>query len=518
MSFWDRAIAWLAETFPFGRRRDVRRMRSECLSLARLVEAEPGSTLSEEYVRLIDGASLPQLEVLTRMFREKATRRMKGMELPETGRSSVEGTFADRLGSSLSFWGSVSPVVSFEMLAILKHLHVYNPDLSQYVSNVVNLANTGHQLTVDASSSRRAEAAIKRLNEAASRLYSAGAGVDGLINSYLAQIAWSGALSSEDVVNFAGRRVEKVVLVPVEQIRFRYLDGEYVAHQQPGVGAGLSRSPLGLIRLNPETYRYYALQTVENSPYARPPASAAVASITGPQTDMLENIKFVAKKLGILGLVSMVIEKPPRDDNETADAYHARAQRYLAAVGAAAEKLTHKGLIVTYDDQKVEHSNVTSDARGAYDIFRMNEEQVFSGLGTFPAFHGHTDSTTETYADVVYNFMLAQAANVQRLVKRRQERTYMLDLRLGGVEMDGVSLSFNKAHARDPLSEAQAEQVRTDVALKKAEKGVISPDHAAQELGYDSAWDAGLMSADSEAAKKLQKVARRDGFAGGGRF
>lgn len=441
-------------------------------------------------------------------------RRVAGAgELPETGRSSVESTLADRLDSSLSFWGSVSPVVSFEMLAVLKHLHVFNPDVSQYVSNVVNLANTGHQLTINASSTRRAEAAIRRLNESASRLYPSGAGVDGLINSYLAQIAWSGALSSEDVVNFAGRRVEKVVLVPVEQIRFRYLDGEYVAHQQPGIGAGLMRSPLGLIRLNSETYRYYALQTVENSPYARPPASAAVAAITGPQTDMLENIKFVAKKLGILGLVSLVVEKPPQGDNESDDAYRERAQNYLAKVGAAAEKLSHKGLIVTYDDQKVDHSNVTSDARGAYDVFRMNEEQVFSGLGTFPAFHGRTDSTTETYADVVYNFMLAQAANVQRLVKRRQERTYMLDLRLGGLEVNSVSLNFNKAHARDPLSEAQAEQVRTDVALKKAEKGVISPDQAAQELGYDSAWDAALMLNNKEAAEKLRRVARRDDFA-----
>ena len=84
----------------------------------------------------------------------------------------------------------------------------------------------------------------------------------------------------------------------------------------------------------------------------------------------------------------------------------------------------------------------------------------------------------------------------------------MLDLRLGGVVVDGVSLSFNKAHARDPLSEAQAEQVRTDVALKKAEKGVISPDEAAQELGYDSAYDPSLMLKDPEAAKALRRGTR----------
>jgi hypothetical protein len=476
------------------------------MTLAALAEVEAHGKLSAEVAQLVEGASLPQLKTLVQMFREKATRRINGMELPETGRSSVEGTLADRFGSSISFWGSVSPVIDFQMLSLLKSLWIYNPDMSQFVSNIVNLANTGHQITVDASSARRAEQAITRINESASRLYRNGAGIDGLINAYLAQIAWSGALSSEDVVNFAQRRVDKVVLVPVEQIRFRYLEGEYVPHQKPGVGAGLTRSPLGLVRLNDETYHYYALQTVENSPYAKPPASAAVASITGPQTDMLDNIKFIAKKLGLLGLVSLVVTKPDKDESESDAEYHSRARAYLAAVGAAAENLSNKGLIVTFDDQKVEHSNVQSNGSGAYDLFRISEEQVFSGMASIPAFHGRTDSTTETYAYVMYHFMKAQSSNVQRLAKRRQERTYRLDLRLAGIEVNGISLGFNNFHALKPLEEADARKLRVETALLLAEKGVISPDKAAQEMGYDSAFDPALMVQNPEAAKSLRAL------------
>jgi hypothetical protein len=69
---------------------------------------------------------------------------------------------------------------------------------------------------------------------------------------------------------------------------------------------------------------------------------------------------------------------------------------------------------------------------GVYELNRMSEEQVFSGMGTYPAFHGRTDSTTETFADVVYYMLTAQVANMQRVVKRRQELTYMLDLGSAG--------------------------------------------------------------------------------------
>jgi hypothetical protein len=438
-------------------------------------------------------------------------RRVRGQEVPDTGRSSVEGTLGDRLSASLAFWGGVSPVIDFEMLKLLKHLWIFNPDLSQYVANIVSLANTGHTITVDASSKRRSEQAVARLNEAASRIYRIGAGVDGLINAYLAQIAWSGAVSSEDVVNFGARRVERVALVPVEQIRFRYIDGEYVPHQQPGVGAGLLRSPLGLIPLSPVTYRYYALTTVENSPYAKPPASAAVAAITGPQTDMLDNIGFIARKLGLLGLVSISVVKPEMDDDETPQQYRARAQSYLAEVGAAASKLSKNGLVVTFDDQKVEHDSVTSDARGAYEVFRMNEEQVFSGMATIPAFHGRTDSSTETYADVVYNLLLAQKNNIQRLAKRRHESTCRLDLMLEGLQVDGVSLKFNRDMARNPKQQAEADKINEERAILKAEKGVISPDDAAQEMGYDSCYDPELLVSNREAAEKLQ------GMSAGGR-
>jgi hypothetical protein len=510
MTIWNRFTNTLRSTFGFDTPEESA-TRAELIYLATLADAQPDGALPANLVSLIEDAKPTQLGALVPILRERAesvTKRVKGMDLPEVGRSSVEGTLADRVSGSVAFWNSVSPVIDFEMLSLLKSLMLFNPDMSQYVANVVNLGNSGHTLIVEASSKRRAEAAIKRLNESASRLYKNGAGIDGLINAYLRQIAWSGALSSEDVVDFGRRRVEKVVIVPVEQIRFRYMEGNYIPHQQPGVAAGV-RSPLGLIRLNDETYRYYALETVENSPYAKPPATAAIAPITGPQTDMLDNIKFIAKKFGLLGVIAIQIKRPDKNSGETDAAYYTRLRTYQSQVGTAAEKMTNKGIVVTYDDQTVKHDNLTSDSRGAADLFEKNEQQVMSGLGQPPAFFGRTDSSTETYANVMYNFMLAQSGNVQRLAKRRQERTYMLDLRLAGQDVASVSIRFNRAPARDPNNEARADKLRTETAILKAMNGIISPDDAAQELGYDSAFDASLLIKDPEASKSLRALMKQ---------
>ena len=400
-----------------------------------------------------------------------------------------------------SMFGSISPVINFELLKTLKCLWLYNPDVSQYVANIVNLGNPGHRLAVDARTDAIAEKAVTRLNESAGRLYRHGVGVDGLLNQYLTSIAWSGAISSEDVVNLAGGRVEKVVLVPVEQIRFRYnteLDIYEPFQQSTNFSGRAGRDgrerSFGLVRLNPETYRYLALQTVENSPYAKPPATAAVEAIVEGQRPLMENIRYMAQKIGLMGLVSASVIQPPKKAGEVDSEYQTRATEYLKRVKAALDGNFNKGLLVTFRDQKIEHTPVTTGAQGVYDVNRMSEEQVFSGLAAMPGFHGRTDATTETFADVVYYLLTAQVANMQRVTTRRQERTYMLDLRLGGIDVDSVHVKFDKAHSRNAKGEAETEEIRQRVVFDKIRNGLITPNEGAQELGYETWADVELLT------------------------
>lgn len=436
--------------------------------------------------------------------------RVDGVQLPPEGRSSVE---PQKEGIGALSFGSVIPEIDFSILAKLKKLSICNPDFSQRVGNLVSLGNTGHTIQIDAPTERAAETALARVNESAARLYPNGAGIDGLINAYLAQIAIFGALSSEDVVNVAAQRVEKVVLVPVEQIRFRYVDGEYVPHQQPRTLLGAGRGPLGLIPLNPVTYRYYALQTVENSPYARPPATAAVDILCGPQADALDNIKWIVKKLGILGLVAVLLRRPSARAGETDTEFRRRADEYLTKARDYLDGNFNKGLFVGYKgEHEIDHANVASDGRGSAEIFQVIEEQAFSGMGSMAWEHGRNYTTTETFADVVYNILISHMQNIQRLTKRRQEQTYRLDLLLAGIPFDGITLSFNRAEARNEYQKAQADQLRQSMALERASRGIISPDEAAQELGYEAAFDPELVSGSTEMAGALSRLhrAKRD--------
>lgn len=454
---------------------------------------------------------MSEVSILQRIKAAWATfRTVGGVDFPDLGRSSEE-SLNDSLGTWHNKYSTINPIVDFTMLECLKNFWIFNPDFSQYVTNIQNLGNTGHQVIVDSKTDSQAENALKRINETASRIYKNGAGVDGLMNAYFAQVAWSGALSSEDIVNFRGKRIEQTVIVPVLKIRFKFDKDlqEYVPYQKTN-NFVRKDNLLGLIPLHPETYKYYALQTIENYPYAKPPASAAIDAITNSQKPILENIQYIAKKVGLMGLFSANVAPPPKKANETPEEYQTRAATYLKAVATALESHISKGMIVGFRDQTFQHTDVSGGARGVYDLNRVSEEQVMSGLGMQPAFFGRTDSTTETYADVVYSLLQAQVHNIQRLVKRRQEQTNRLDFRLGGIEVEGVSVKFNKTFSRNRLNEAQATETEVRIAITKATNGIISPDEAAQELGYESAYDPTILEDNVSLAKVLRSVRRAD--------
>ncbi len=435
-------------------------------------------------------------------------KRYQGLELPDEGRSSVEDvpTLGNRLGKALSQFGGLQPEISFEALALLKCWMVYNPLMSQFVQNITNLGNTGHQVVIEAANSTQAETALKRINETAGRLWPHGAGVDGLINQYFTDIAWSGALSSEDQVNFGARRVEKVVLVPVEQIRFDWDGNNYLPFQLPKHSLAMNRGSVGMIPLNAETYRYFALSTIGNSPYAKPPGTAAIEDLSGPYADGKANLKAILKKYGLLGFAAMQVTAPPRKPNELEDEYQKRAKSYLGKMRDAVSGIWQQGLLLMFRDQKLEFNSVTANAPGVKDIFEMIEAQVFNGFGMQPSLFGRVHSTTETFADVVWSQLDAQVTNVRRLPKRRMERTYTLDLLLAGVPFNSISVRFNKTPSRNALKEAQAEEARVRIAIEKAKAGIISPDQAAQELGYDSAFDPELLSSQPAVAASFRAL------------
>lgn len=407
--------------------------------------------------------------------------------LPPEGRSSKEEAVNILSGMSgyLSFYDGISPVIPTDYLEFLIKVAIINPDISHAVKNWVNMANNGHNLVINAGSDRVVDMAQERLNYQAAEIYKRSGGVDGLINHYLYQIAVTGAISSEDQIQEDRKGVKRVVIVPVRKIRFKLEDDEYLPYQRTIEGK--------MLPLNQATYNYFAYQVIENSPYAKPPMVASIDPIL-TQRDMHENIKFVVRKFGVLGLTALSLTKPNRGPNESDEEYNKRVVSYAANVMDALKKNYFKGLMVKYEDQKLDHHNVTGEARGAKDLIVLNEEQVASGIGVDSSILGRSYHSTETFANVMYMFMVRDANNFRRLVKRRIERTYSLDLLLAGIPVDGLALAFNDNPARDPQSEAQAQQINTTNIIKKVQTGMIDPDTGAQEAGYDEWFDPELIN------------------------
>jgi len=409
--------------------------------------------------------------------------------LPEGGRSSKEVTGTSLLGDLTALHGLydfLNPYIPIEVLKYITLLSVINPDLSQARKNAMRLGNNGHKVLINTKNpgSRIVKAAQERINERAPHLCEHTHGVDGLFNLLFNQQMVGGPISAEAVIEKGFKGIEKVVMVPTSTIRFKLEDGRYNAYQVLGeVGGNIAG-----ILLNRLTYSYIATDRMEHSPYALPPFISALEPLV-IQKDIFQNIRYMVKKLGLLGLNVVKVKRLQRERNESQEKWIARNQQFIKEVAQGLSANYYKGILVLPDDQELANHSLTGDARGVSDIVRMIEEQVFSGLSQDPAMAGRSYSTTETYAGVVYHTLLAQLGNMRQAIKRFMEKVYMLDLWLCGIPVDGVSLQFKADKRLNPNSETLADRYHLMNSLDKARSGMVSPDAAAQEEGYSEFYD-----------------------------
>jgi hypothetical protein len=398
----------------------------------------------------------------------------------ESGRVSVpEEDFATGMGRLAGFYGIKTPKFPLEYLGILELLSIWNPDISQALSIIVNLGNTGHEIEVDGKSP---EAVLDRVNGLASTIYKTGGGVDGLVNHFLRQISLMGALSAEWVVaDNIKDGIKDAVVVPVRSIRFKRDDGVFQPYQYTG-----GSFDQAYVKLNPLTYSYNPIQTMDDDPYGIPGFYAALKNIE-VQLDSIGGIAHIVRKMGLLGFLDVSMKIPDKKPGESDAAHKTRLQARLKAYAKSYTANFSKGVAVHYDDQEAKHNNVGSTAAaGAKAIFNLNEEQILSALDIPPSMMGRSYSTTETYASVDFERLTKRLLNSRRTTKRFLEKGYNLDLSLSGINAS-VSVKFNGNSGFQEKESAEAEGQRIENVVAKRDAGFISEDEAARELGYEEA-------------------------------
>nr|MBP7509692.1 hypothetical protein [Prolixibacteraceae bacterium] len=120
----------------------------------------------------------------------------------EPGRSSIasEDDWDGMINTAMFGSSQAKGFFPFELIDAITRLSIINPDLSMAVRNISLLGNTGHTVEIYADESV-ADAFSEELKNAAAKIFSEGAGIDGFINTLFGQLARTGALSAEWVIN-----------------------------------------------------------------------------------------------------------------------------------------------------------------------------------------------------------------------------------------------------------------------------------------------------------------------------
>jgi len=187
------------------------------------------------------------------------------------GRSSVPEGDTSILDLLLGEVSLITPEFQIELIKIIQHLCIYNPDVSFALDNIVQLANTPYDISFnDGLPDTQVTEMKAELNRVQNNWYAYSGGIQCLRNDILAQIAISGALSSEMVPEDNLTGIKKVVLVTPANIRFAYdpkQDMHMPFQQLTKLGRKISNPSLniqGLTPLNTNTYKYYALRRFSN--------------------------------------------------------------------------------------------------------------------------------------------------------------------------------------------------------------------------------------------------------------
>lgn len=405
------------------------------------------------------------------------------------GRVSIPDSDND-ISSNLTIGGLlkiISPDFELNSIPIIRCLVKEHPILSQALTTMVELANTGYNIKFDASVSSEEAVIMQRYIEKSSRQWAdTDANIHGLINKKIAQVIVSGALSSEWIPKYDLTGISTNALVNPEKIRFVYnkQTGKHDIYQKISDLSHPRATMDGYLKLNPNTFKYYALNGDTSSPYGYPPFLAALDSVK-IEKSMVENIQFIVEQLGVMGFLHVLYQKPNLVMGNTTSEKE-ELESFLEEAVIRLQTSLKNGVVAGYaDDVEFDFKQVTKDFSGVKELWDLNESNLTSGVKMDPSLLGKNHGSTETQITVVFTKMLAQLKNVQNLVKADLEFGFTLELVLAGFKFNSIEVIFNPSTGVDKLKDEQSEEIRIRNSNALYWDGIISLAEYARRHGYD---------------------------------
>lgn len=375
-----------------------------------------------------------------------------------------------------------------EIIDIIRNLVKFNPDLSQALNNVVTLGNTGHKVFFDRSvPQEQVDKMRRRLNQRSKSWATGVAGMDGLVNKMISQLIISGALSNEWVPENDLSGIKNCTLVKPDSIRYVLADDKttYLPYQllKNTLSASVKDT---MIPLNPETYKYFGMNGDTEIPYGFPSYMPALPRIVAQQ-NMEKNIDFIVDTMGLIGFLEFLMDKPEQNTGESDAQFSSRLDNLLGQAKTRISQGFKDGVVAGFrgDHEFKFNSAGSRDLSSLLNIFKNNEQQIFSAIKSDPTLAGRDYNTSETQITVIFMKMLSELKNIQNIVKHNLEFGYSLDLRLAGFKFEYLTVQFNRSTIQDDLKYQQAEEIKIRNVISKYVLGVISHEQVTDELGYE---------------------------------
>ncbi len=384
----------------------------------------------------------------------------------------------------------LKPLAYVELATTVRKAYPYIQNLALAISDLVQLTNTGHQIYFDPDVKPEMVNKMRQdILDSSKEWLDGGAGIGSIVNKMISQIYVGGALSTEWVPSNDLSGIDQTAFINPEDIRFMYDKGRgRFAPYQLVRNALWPLQPSSTlnqqIKLNPRTYRYFGIGGDSADPHGIPPFVAALEDL-GIQRDMVKNIQFIVKQVGLMGFIELILAKPERMQNESESKYATRLTNLLTESKKNLANGTRDGVLVGYkDDHEYEFHSTTSNIGGLGEVFGISQTLVAAGLKYPTAFMGGGDGS-ETNITIIFTKMLSQLKNIQDLVKSDLEFGYSLHCRLRGYQFKNLTVEFNPSTITDDLKMQQALEYKIRNYRVLYADGIINLQGYAEALGYE---------------------------------
>lgn len=456
-------------------------------------------------------------------FFEKSTQRVKPLEQNSNpvvpvpaGRVSkvdlpnVYSNFTDE-------FSYLTPQKYIDYIEVVRNAAPFLQNLGLAIWDLVQLSNTGHTVYFDNKTKPELVNKMRQILVDDSKLWlDGGSGIDSIVNKNLSQLYIGGAISNEWVPKPDLSGIDYVALVNPERIRFKLNRGTgrfepYQLLRNQSI-TSLNSDPSNLIKLNQNTYKYFAIGGDTEDPYGIPPLVSSLEDL-GIQKDMVKNIAYIVKQIGVMGFVQLLLEKPEMQKNESDAAYTTRLKRLLSESKENMASGTKDGFLVGFKgDHEYEFQSTSANISGLGDVFGVIQNLVANGLKYSNSFLG-SQGGAETNITIIFTKMLSQLKNIQAQVKSNLEFGYSLHLRLKGYQFSNLTVEFNPSTIMDDLKIMQAEEINIRNSRVLYADGIIGMQGYAERLKYEkpdkekprAPIDPDGMLAKVEAEKKREK-------------